>query len=150
MKRTVFVAVLSAAVAAASAVALANADQAGKPTNYKGLDITVTGIERAMNVSLKDCPPGANSVRGNTKPGEEFIVVNVAFKVTPAYKETMIKKPVLLDGAGKSFNTSVSIIDAGSVPDYTCSFPFRVPDGTKAGKLQIDTATLDLAALDKK
>lgn len=150
MKRTVFVAVLAAAAAAFTAVAVATADQAGKPTNYKGLDITVTGIERAMNVSLKDCPPGANSVRGNTKPGEEFIVVNVAFKVTPAYKETMIKKPVLVDGAGKTFNTSVSIIDAGSVPEYACSFPFRVPDGTKAGKLQIDTATLDLAALDKK
>jgi hypothetical protein len=139
-----FVAMLCAAGAAAVGA------QAGKPTDYKGLAITVTGIERAMNVSLKDCPPGANSVRGNTKPGEEFIVVNVAFKVTPAYKETMIKKPVLVDGAGKTFNTSVSIIDAGSVPEYTCSFPFRVPDGTKAGKLQIDTATLDVAALDKK
>lgn len=144
MKRSFCLAVL---IATGSAVM---ADQAGKPTNYKGLDISVTGIERAMNVSLKDCPPGANSVRGNTKPGEEFIVVNVAFKVTPAYKETMIKKPVLVDGAGKTFNTSVAIIDAGSVPEYTCSFPFRVPDGTKAGKLQIDTATIDLAALDKK
>ncbi len=120
------------------------------PSNYKGLQMTVIGIERAMNVSLKDCPPGANSVRGNTKPGEEFIVVNVAFKVTPAYKETFIKKPVLVDGAGKTFNTSVAIIDAGTVPEYSCSFPFRVPDGTKAGKLQIDTATLELAALDKK
>lgn len=138
---------LAALIAIGGAVMAA---QAGKPTNYKGLDITVTSIERAMNVSLKDCPPGANSVRGNTKPGEEFIVVNVAFKVTPAYKETMIKKPVLVDGAGKTFNTSVAIIDAGSVPEYTCSFPFRVPDGTKAGKLQIDTATLDIAALDKK
>jgi hypothetical protein len=141
--------IVTAAVLCASVAALAAA-QGAKPTDYKGLNITVTGIERAMNVSLKDCPPGANSVRGNTKPGEEFIVVNVAFKVTPAYKETMIKKPVLVDGSGKTFNTSVSIIDAGSVPEYTCSFPFRVPDGTKAGKLQIDTATLDLAALDKK
>ncbi|MEO8679422.1 MAG: hypothetical protein ABI665_10270 [Vicinamibacterales bacterium] len=124
--------------------------RAQAPSEYKGLQIKVTSIERAMNVSLKDCPPGANSVRGNTKPGEEFIVVNVAFKVTPAYKETFIKKPVLVDGAGKTFNTSVAIIDAGTVPEYTCSFPFRVPDGTKAGKLQIDTATLELAAFDKK
>ena len=127
-----------------------SAGQASKPQTYKGLEITATSIERAMNVSLKDCPPGANSVRGNTKPGEEFIVVNVAFKVTPAFKETMVKKPVLLDATGKLYNTSVAIIDAGSVPEYTCSFPFRVPDGTKAGKLHIDTATLELAALDVK
>ena len=127
-----------------------SAGQASKPQNYKGLEMTATSIERAMNVSLKDCPPGANSVRGNTKPGEEFIVVNVAFKVTPAFKETMVKKPVLLDATGKLYNTSVAIIDAGSVPEYTCSFPFRVPDGTKAGKLHIDTATLELAALDVK
>ena len=121
-----------------------------KPTNFKGLEITATSIERAMNVSLKDCPPGANSVRGNTKPGEEFIVVNVSFKVTPAFKETIVKKPVLLDAAGKAFNTSVAIIDPASQPEYTCSFPFRVPDGTKAGKLQIDTATIDITSLDKK
>ena len=126
-----------------------SAGQASKPPNYKGLEITATSIERAMNVSLKDCPPGANSVRGNTKPGEEFIVVNVAFKVTPAFKETMVKKPVLLDATGKLYNTSVAIIDAGSVPEYTCSFPFRVPDGTKLKSLQIETATLDLSALDK-
>ena len=127
-----------------------SAGQASKPQNYKGLEMTATSIERAMNVSLKDCPPGANSVRGNTKPGEEFIVVNVAFKVTPAFKETMVKKPVLVDATGKLYNTSVAIIDAGSVPEYTCSFPFRVPDGTKAGQLHIDTATLELAALDVK
>ena len=130
-------------------LAVTAAAQTGK-TSYKGLDITATSIDRAMNVALIDCPPGANSVRGNAKPGETFIVVNVAFKVTPSYKETFIKKPVLVDSAGKLFNTSVAIIDAGSVPEYTCAFPFRVPDGTRAGTLQLDTATLDLAALDKK
>ena len=123
---------------------------AGKAQVYKGLEITVTGIERAMNVALIDCPPGTNTVRGNAKPGEEFAVVSVAFTVTPAFKETIVKKPVLMDAAGKAFNTSVSIIDPGSVPAYTCSFPFRVPEGTKLGSLQIETATLDLKAVDSK
>ena len=144
MKHTIAVAFLSVCLVAVTA------GQAGKPENYKGLEITATSIERAMNVSLIDCPPGSNTVRGNAKPGETFIVVNVAFKVTPAFKEKVVKKPVLLDSTGKPFNTSVAIIDPASVPEYKCSFPFRVPDGTKAGKLQIDTATIDLTALDKK
>ena len=123
--------------------------QGGKPANYKGLQITVAGVERAMNVSLKDCPPGANTVRGNTKPGEEFANITVAFKVTPAFKETIVKKPTLLDADGKLFNTSVAFVDPGSVPEYSCSFPFRVPTGTKLGKLQIDTTTIDLTAFNK-
>ena len=144
------VAVLLACMAL-SPVALAkgNAMQAGKPTNYKGLDITPLGIERAMNVSLKDCPPGANSVRGNAKPGEEFAVVTLAFKVTPAFKETVVKKPVLTDAAGKTYQTSAAIIDPASVPEYKCEFPFRVPAGTKVASVQIDTATINVAALDK-
>jgi hypothetical protein len=133
-----------------SAVALAKAEQAGKPTNYKGLEITPLGIERAMNVALIDCPPGTNTVRGNAKPGEEFAVVTLAFKVTPAFKETVVKKPVLMDAAGKPYNTSVAIIDPGSVPEYKCSFPFRVPAGTKVASVQIDSATIDIASLDKK
>lgn len=123
--------------------------QTGQSTNYKGLEITPTGIERAMNVALIDCPPGTNTVRGNAKPGEEFAVVTLAFKVTPAFKEVFVKKPVLTDSTGKTFNTSVAIIDPGSVPEYKCSFPFRVPAGTKVASVQIDTATIDLAALDK-
>lgn len=122
----------------------------GKPQTYKGLEMTVTGVERAMNVALIDCPPGTNTVRGNAKAGEEFAVVSVAFRVTPAFKETIVKKPVLMDAMGKAFNTSVAIIDPGSVPSYTCSFPFRVPEGTKLGSLQIETATLDLAAFGTK
>lgn len=124
--------------------------QAGKPTNYKGLEITPTGIERAMNVALIDCPPGSNTVRGNAKPGEEFAVVTLAFKVTPAFKETIVKKPVLTDSAGKPYNTSVAIIDPGSVPEYKCSFPFRVPAGTKVASVQIDTAKIDVSGLETK
>ena len=60
------------------------------------------------------------------------------------------KKPVLTDSAGKVYNTSVAIIDPGSQPEYKCSFPFRVPAGTRVASVQIDTAIIDLAALDKK
>ena len=121
-----------------------------KPTNYKGLDVTPLGIERAKNVALIDCPPGNNSVRGNARGEEEFVVVNMAFKVTPSFDaKTIVKKPVLTDTAGKTYNTSVSIIDAGSVPEYKCGFPFRVPLGTKVASVSIDTATINIASLDK-
>jgi hypothetical protein len=133
-----------------SLVVLASPAFAQAPADFKGLQMTVTGIERAMNVPLIDCPPGANIVRGNAKPGEEFAVVTLAFKVTPAFKETVVKKPVLVDATGKSFNTSVAIIDPGSVPEYKCSFPFRVPAGTRVKSLQVDAATLDLTPFDKK
>lgn len=124
--------------------------QTGPPTNYKGLEITPIGVERAQNVPLLDCPPGSNTQRGNARPGEEFAVVSLAFKVTPAFKETMVKKPVLTDATGKVFNTSVAIIDPGSQPEYQCSFPFRVPAGTKVASVQIDTAVINVASLDKK
>lgn len=120
-----------------------------KPANYKGLEITAVGIERAKNVALIDCPPGQNSVRGNARGEEEFAVVKLAFKVTPAFKETIVKKPVLTDTTGKTYQTSVSIIDPGSKPEYECGFPFRVPLGTKVASVAIDTATINLAALDK-
>ena len=120
-----------------------------KPASYKGLEITALGIERAKNVALIDCPPGQNSVRGNARGEEEFAVVKLAFKVTPAFKETIIKKPVLTDSAGKTYQTSVSIIDPGSKPSYECGFPFRVPLGTKVASIAIDTATINVAALDK-
>jgi hypothetical protein len=120
-----------------------------KPTNYKGLEITPISIERTQNVPLLDCPPGSNTQRGNARAGEEFAVVTLAFKVTPSFKETVIKRPVLNGADGKVYNTSVAIIDPGSLPDYKCSFPFRVPAGTKVVSVAIDTATLDLAALSK-
>ena len=120
-----------------------------KPANYKGLEITVAGVERAETVGLRDCPPGSNTVRGLTKPGEEFAIVNLSFKVTPAFKETIVKKPVLLDASGKTFNTAMAFVDPGSVPQYSCGFAYRVPTGTKLGKIQIDTTTLDLTAFNK-
>ena len=138
-----------AATAAVTVCLVAIAIGQTKPTNYKGLEITPLGVERAKNVALIDCPPGQNSVRGNARGEEEFIVVKFAFKVTPAFKETIVKKPVLTDASGKTYNTSVSIIDPGSKPSYECGFPFRVPLGTKAASIAIDTATINVAALDK-
>lgn len=121
-----------------------------KPTNYKGLEVTPLGIERAKNVALIDCPPGTNTVRGNARGEEEFAVIKLAFKVTPAFaKDTIVKKPTLTDTAGKVYNTSVSIVDPGSVPSYECSFPFRVPLGTKVASVTIDTATINIASLDQ-
>ena len=120
-----------------------------KPANYKGLEITVTGVERTDTVGLRDCPPGANSIRGLTKPGEEFAVVNLSFKVTPAFKETIVKKPVLLDASGKTFQTAMSFIDPHATPEYSCGFAYRVPSGTKLAKIQIDTTTIDLTPFNK-
>jgi hypothetical protein len=120
------------------------------PVSYKGLQVTPLSVERAKNVALIDCPPGNNSVRGNARGEEEFAVVSLAFKVTPSFDaKTIVKKPVLTDTLGKTYNTSVSIIDAGSVPEYKCAFPFRVPMGTKVASVTIDTATISLAPLDK-
>ena len=140
---------VATAAAGLSAVALAKAEQT-KPANYKGLEVTVTGVERSSTVALRDCPPGANSIRGLTKPGEEFAIVNLSFKVTPAFKETIVKKPVLIDAGGKTFQTAMAFIDPGSQPEYSCGFAYRVPEGTKLGRIQIDTTTIDLTPFDRK
>jgi hypothetical protein len=138
-----------------SAVVLAKMDRVataeqGKPANYKGLEITPLSIARTQNVPLLDCPPGTNTQRGNAKEGEEFAVVTLAFKVTPEFKETIVKKPVMTDASGKVFNTSVAIIDPGSKPEYQCAFPFRVPTGTRVKSVAIDTATINVSSLDKQ
>ena len=153
MRRGATVAMLWKSIVLASLFSLLTspAGSAQQPkVNYKGLEIVGTGVERAQNVPLVDCPPGTNTQRGNARAGEEFAVVSLAFKVTPAFKETIVKKPVLTDASVKVYNTSVAIIDPGSVPEYKCSFPFRVPTGTKVASVQIDTATIDLSTLDKK
>src|SRR5262245_46781684 len=142
MRRVVVAAIITVCMAATAVMQT-------KPANYKGLEVTAIGLERAKNVALIDCPPGNNTVRGNARGEEEFAVVTLAFKVTPAFKETVVKKPVLTDTAGKTYNTSVSIVDPGSKPAYECAFPFRVPLGTKVASVAIDTATINIASLDK-
>ncbi len=121
------------------------------PQTYKGLEAVVTGVERAGNVSLTDCPPGANIVRGVIKPGDpmEFASVKVDFKVLPGFKPGPLPKPVLYDAAGKAYNTVQSFADVGTTPSFSCTFSFRVPTGTVLKRFAIDTASIDLTGLTK-
>jgi hypothetical protein len=129
---------------------LAAGQTAGKPQTFQGLEMTVTKVERAATSSLRDCPPGTNTVTAVTRPGEQFALVTVAFKVSPAFKAGPMKRPSITDTADKTFNTSSTFVDVGSVPEYSCTFPFRVPDGTKLKTLHIENATFDLSSLDSK
>ena len=123
---------------------------AGKTQPLPGLEATVTKVERAASASLRDCPPGTNTVNAVTRPGEQFALVTVAFKVSPAFKAAPMKRPTMTDAADKRYNTASTFVDVGSVPEYACTFPFRVPDGTKLKALQIESVSLDLSALDPK
>ena len=116
----------------------------GATKSYKGIELSVGGVERASRVSLTDCPPGANTVSSTAKPGEEFAVVTLKAKVSPGYKPEPIKRPALTDQSGKVYNTAVSFVDVGKVPEFSCAIPFRVPTGTKLKSLQVDTVSLDL------
>jgi len=97
-------------------------------------------------VSLTDCPPGQNIVRGVIKPGDpnEFASVKVDFTVTPAFKPGVLPKPVVYDESGKAYNTAQSFADIGATPSFSCTFSFRVPKGTKLTRLTMDTTTVDL------
>jgi hypothetical protein len=131
-------------------LAVAAAGQTASPSqNYQGLEMTVTKVERAASASLRDCPPGTNTVNAVTRPGEQFALVTIAFKVGPSFKPGPMKRPSVTDTAEKSYLTASQFVDVGSVPEYSCTFPFRLPEGTKLKALHIETATLDLAALDK-
>src|SRR5258706_12788475 len=70
-----------------------------------GLDATVTEVEHAASASLRDCPPGTNTVNAVTRPGETFALVTVAFKVSPAFKASPMKRPTVTDAADKKYNT---------------------------------------------
>lgn len=121
----------------------------GSSKTYKGLEISAAGVEHTAKASLKDCPPGANTVGSTAKPGEEFAVVSLNFKVLPAFKPTTFRRPVLTDTSGKTYHTAVSLVDVEKVPEFSCAIPFRVPAGTKARSIQIDDASIDLTAIDR-
>ena len=122
---------------------------AGKPQTINGLQVTVTKLDRAEKASLRDCPPGTNTVSAVQRPGDELAVVTVNFKVLPDFKPVMMKRPTATATDDKVYNTSVQFVDVGSVPEYSCTFTFRVPEGTKLKSLQIETATFDLSSLSK-
>jgi hypothetical protein len=134
--------------AAMQAVA-ASGQTASKAQPLPGLDASVTRVERAASASLRDCPPGSNTVNAVTRPGEQFALVTVAFKVSPAFKASPMKRPTVTDAADRKYNTAATFVDVGSVPEYSCTFPFRVPEGTKLKALQIESSSLDLSSLDK-
>jgi hypothetical protein len=115
---------------------------------YKGLEVSVSGVLRATNVSLMDCPPGSNIVRGVIKPGDpnEFASLTLDFKVTPAFKPGVLAKPVLHDAAGKAYNTAQSFAEIGT-SDFSCTFSFRVPKGTVLKRLTIDSMSIDLGTM---
>ena len=129
--------------------AMASGQAASKGQPLPGLDATVTKVERAASASLRDCPPGSNTVNAVTRPGEQFALITVAFKVSPAFKAAPMKRPSVTDVADKKYNTAATFVDVGSVPEYSCTFPFRVPEGTKLKSLQLETTSLDLSSLDK-
>src|SRR4051794_33530599 len=137
------VGLLAAAAAAVSTAA------AGQSSTIPGLEMTGTKVERAASASLKDCPPGTNTVSAVTRPGEQFALVTIAFKVGPAFKPAPMKRPSVTDAADKSYFTASTFVDVGSVPEYSCTFPFRVPEGTKLKALQLESSSLDLSSLDK-
>ena len=143
MRRTVTVGVLVVAAAAWLAA------QAGKSSTAKNLQMTVTAVERADKASLKDCPPGTNTVSAVARAGEQYSNVTVAFKVLPGFSPGPMKRPTVTAADGKTYNTSVQFVDVGSVPEFSCTFAFRVPEGTKLKNIQIEGATLDLAGLEK-
>ena len=114
--------------------------------SYKGLELKVAGVERATTVSLTDCPPGQNIVRGVIKPGDttEFASVKVDFTVPPAFKATQLASPVLHDESGKTYKTAQAFAEIGATPGFSCTFSFRVPKGAKLARLTFETTSLDL------
>ena len=128
---------------------VASGQAASKVQPLPGLEASVTKVEHAASASLRDCPPGTNTVNAVTRPGETFALVTVAFKVAPSFKASPMKRPTVTDNADKKFNTAATFVDVGSVPEYSCTFPFRVPEGTKLKALQIESSSLDLSSLDK-
>jgi hypothetical protein len=126
------------------------AAQGGKSVTDKNLQMTVTGAELTDKSALRDCPPGTNTVNAMARAGERMANVTVAFKVLPGFKAAPMKRPTVTAADGKTYNTSVQFVDVGSVPEFSCTFAFRVPEGTKLKSIQIEGATLDLASLDSK
>jgi len=121
------------------------------PQVVKGLAVTPTAVARGRIVSLRDCPPGANTQRGVIRPIEdsEFVTVSVSIKVLPAFVPVAIAKPVLVDAAGNTFNTGQAFADVAAEPSYACDFSFRVPAGTEAARLVIDGVTFDLTNIKR-
>jgi hypothetical protein len=133
------------------ALALLLAAAIQTPGVYKGLGITVKGLERATNVSLQDCPPGDNIVRGVIRPVEEneYVTVEIEVKVLPSFEPAAIPKPLLYDAADKPYKTAQAFGEMNASSAYACRFSFRVPKGTKVSRFTIEETSIDLSGLEK-
>src|SRR3954454_13720776 len=107
---------------------VASGQAASKAQPLPGLDATVTKVERAASASLRDCPPGSNTVNAVTRPGEQFALVTVAFKVSSSFKAAPMKRPTITDSVKKKYNPAATFVDVASVPEYSCTFPFSLPE----------------------
>jgi hypothetical protein len=131
--------IIAAAVASATAAVLAQA-----PKNFKGLEMSVAGVERAPTAKLLDCPPSTNTVTAQSRGAEEFVVVTVKFKVLPEFKPMQLKRPTGIDTSGKTFISPISFVDVGKTPEFSCTIPFRVPTGVKLKSVQVESVSLDV------
>jgi hypothetical protein len=129
----------------------ATAGGAQSAQTYKGLEMTPRSVARSRNVSLQDCPPGENIVRGVIRPTEntEFATVEIDFKVLPSFEAVELDKPVLYDAAGEAYKTAQSFGELNAQPSYSCRFSFRVPKGTELSRIEVGEASLDLTGLGK-
>ena len=112
---------------------------------HKGLELSVTGLERASIASLGDCPPGANTQRGMARGAEEFALVTLSVKVLPDFAPTPLPRPTVTDGEGTTYHTAASFVDVDEQPEYSCVFPFRVPQGTQLSTFTVDGVPFDLS-----
>src|SRR5207244_643248 len=92
----------------AGAIAIASAALAaqGPTKTVNSLQMTVKSVERTERASLRDCPPGTNTVSAVQRPGDEIAVVTVNFKVMPDFKPFMLKRPTVTTADDKVYNTS--------------------------------------------
>ena len=118
---------------------------------YKGLALSASAATRANNVSLADCPAGANIVRGVIRPGDanEFVSVTVDFTVTPGFTPGPLARPVLHAADGKTYNTAQTFGEIPATGTFSCTFSYRVPKGTAVQKLALDGTAVDLTAIAK-
>jgi hypothetical protein len=149
MQRIVFAALASALVIGAD-VQVGGQSPSG---SYRGLGVSVASVTRATNVSLTDCPAGANIVRGVIRPGDanEFVSVTLDFKTEPGFKAgAIVPSPLLHDAKGQSYKTAQAFGEIGATATFSCAFSFRVSKGTPVARLTIDSLALDLSNLAQK
>ena len=102
------------------------------------------------------CPPGA-AVTGmsvSAESGHEVLIIRLGVKVTADYRGGALSLPVLLDDAGKKYETQNTMLpnslrellqrQKGTSDRLQCEFPFEIPRGVHVKQIQFDDALLDL------